>query len=288
MKHAIGVDLGGTKIEAALVDEAGNKLDSFRIPTESEKGPEEIANNIQTAVDKVKTKEILGIGIDTPGFIHENKIYSNPNVPGLDKALEIFTDKNPGTIVENDANCFALAEHNWGAGKDVKNMIGIIWGTGIGSGIIIEGKLLRGVIGGAGEVGHIIMDHNITEFKVGGPGTWENLCSGKHIVRRYHEAGGKELDRPNEIFASDDLVAQKTKEETLKWMGMGLGSLVTIFNPKVIVMGGGISNIDVYSELNEEMRKNTFSASADACKVVKNKLGDSAGVLGAAALVFRA
>lgn len=285
MDYAIGVDLGGTKIEAALVDEAGNVISKHRVPTGSENGWEQILKNLQEAIDKVKTVNVIGIGIGTPGFIHNNELHSS--VPGLDTAIKEFLKIHPTAVVANDANCFALAEHMFGAGKGIKNMVGVIWGTGIGGGIVINNRLVEGAIGGAGEFGHTTLDINIKSYKKGGPNTWEGLCSGPNIVRRYKEAGGTmENPGPGEIFASDEEPAKKVKEETLHFMGVALGNLVNTLNPEIIVLGGGVSNIDVYEELNAEMRKNSIPASRESCKVVRNERGDSSGVLGAAALVF--
>ncbi|MFC1648015.1 ROK family protein [Nanoarchaeota archaeon] len=288
MKYAVGVDLGGTKIEAALVDEEGNAGERFRIPTDVDQGWEKMLENLVAAVEAVKG-DATAIGIGTPGFFFDNKMSSIPNVPGMDKVLPAFLEKYPDAVIMNDANCFAIAEHRWGAGKGIKNMIGLIWGTGIGSGVIINNQLLLGAIGGCGEVGNMIMDKSIGEFKSGGLGTWEQLCSGPNIVRRYNEAGGRELENPSDILnaaRNGDDTAAHVIHQTAQWMGMGLGSLVNIFNPDLIVIGGGVSNLDLYDELNRQMKHFSLQASGEACKVVKNQLGDSAGLLGAACSAF--
>ncbi|MFB6198623.1 MAG: ROK family protein, partial [Halobacteriaceae archaeon] len=228
------------------------------------------------------------IGLGTPGFYFDGNVGANPNIPDLDKTLNRFTNTHD-VSVENDANCFALAEHKWGAGRDVDNMIGLIWGTGIGSGIIANGELLRGTIGGAGEVGHMITDFRIGNFCAGCPGTWEYLCSGPNIVRRYHEAGGDEaLDRPDKILEATDRddTARDIMEETLEYMGLGMGVLANALNPAKIVMGGGVSNMPVMEELNTQLQDHTIPEIGSSCTVVRNELGDSAGVLGAAALVL--
>ncbi len=285
MKHSIGVDLGGSKIEAALVDETGNRHKKIRMKTPSK--PSAIVNTVEKVIDKVKDKEILGIGLGTPGFIHDNQVESSPNVEGVNKALKKLKRKFPNLVIENDANCFALAEYKWGAGRDCENMIGVIWGTGIGGGIITESELLRGSIGGAGEIGQMIICKNEEGFEPGGKGTWEYYCSGPNIVRRYKENGGDlENPQPDDILESDEDIASEVIEKVLSDMGVGLGNLVNIFNPEKIVMGGGVSNLPVYHDLNEQMRKHSLELSGQSCKVVENELGDSSGVLGAAALVF--
>ena len=291
MKYAIGVDLGGTKIEAALVSSTGKKLYHTRYKTEVAKGWQQMLANLETAVKDVKkntNKKIEGIGMGTPGFVHNNSATENRNVPGIDKVINDFVKKHRKVKVENDANCFAIAEHKLGAGKKHKNIVGVIWGTGIGGGIIVNDKLYKGAIGGAGGFAGMIIDHNkITNFSTGVPGTWEGLASGPDIIRRYLKYGGKkENNHVPLIWKSNDRAAKKIKKETLKFMGAGLGNIVSLFNPEIIVMGGGVSNLPVYRELNSEMRKYTNPISGKACKIVKNKLGDSAGVLGAAALVF--
>lgn len=281
MKYAIGVDLGGTKIEAALVDEEYNVHASHRLATGKGR---DILKNLNACISEVDNGE-AGVGIGTPGFVRHNKLISNPNVEGLNDALKKFMQENPGAKLENDANCFAIAEHMLGAARGRKNVLGVIWGTGIGGGIIVDGKLHKG-LGGAGSIGHIILDNSIDDYGAGSPGTWEYLCSGPNIIRRYREAGGEKDLRPDQVFASEDETCRKVSHETLKYMGMALGSLINVLDPEIIVMGGGVSNSDVYDELNEMTDK--YSVSRRSCSVVKNERGDSAGVLGAASLVFQA
>lgn len=282
--QVLGIDLGGTKIEAAIVTHEGERLDHCRVPTKADEGADAVHDQLCNAVDRFSEYDAIGLG--TPGFYYDQQVGANPNVPELADVLDRFQATHDVTI-ENDANCFALAEHRWGAGSDVRDMIGLIWGTGIGAGIITHDQLIRGVRGGAGEVGHMITDFNIGNFCAGCPGTWEYLCSGPNIVRRYHERGGDvELDRPDEILAADDTEADEVMQDTFEYMGLGMGVLANTLNPELIVLGGGVSNMQVYDTLNEELQNHTIPAIGEACTVVENELGDSAGVLGAAALVL--
>jgi glucokinase len=282
--HVLGIDLGGTKIEAALVTAEGDKIETIRVPTKAEDGPDAVHEQLCRAVAQFDEDSYDGIGLGTPGFYFDGTVGANPNVPKLESVLSRF-EKTHDVVIENDANCFALAEHTWGAGSDVDDMVGLIWGTGIGAGLIANGELIRGAVGGAGEVGHMITDFRIGNFCAGCPGTWEYLCSGPNIVRRYREAGGDEaLDRPDKILRADDETAREIIDETMTFMGLGMGVLANVLNPACIVVGGGVSNLPIYDQLNQELDDHTITEIGTSCDVVKNELGDTAGVLGAAAL----
>jgi predicted NBD/HSP70 family sugar kinase len=163
----------------------------------------------------------------------------------------------------------------------------VIFGTGIGAGIILDGKIYSGTTGSAGEFGHNQIDPNGPRDRVGIRGTVESFAGGPNIIRNYFAAGGrkKDMDIYN-IFDSKDPVAKKVVDTAVSKLAVGLASLWNILNPELIVLGGGLSNKRVYKKLNTITKKYTMDGLRKNVKIVKNKLGDDAGIYGAAALVL--
>ncbi len=286
MNYAIGIDLGGTKIEASLVSAEGHIAGKVRVPTCQNNGAEGIIGQIVSLVHQLNGGNILGVGIGTPGFVKDNTLTCIANLPslaGVDLQKELAARLGTPVFLENDANCFALAEHMFGAGRGLRNIVGLIMGTGIGAGIIINNALYSGSTGGAGEVGHMIIDPSGPQCSCGQSGDFESWCSGPNIIRRYREAGGVETT-PELLFSSQDERAQAVVETTLRMLGIGLANIINFFNPDSIILGGGLSNLDMYERLTAEARK--YSAKGLHVNIVKNVLGDSSGVVGAASLVF--
>ena len=264
MRYAIGIDLGGTKIEGILMDEQGHVLKRYRIPTQAHKPLRTVINNIVKVVGELKEKPIDGVGIGSPGFALPNgRLTSISNIPCLmNKNLKKILEKKLKTKVflENDSKCFAIAEHKYGAGKGTQNMIGIILGTGVGGGLILDGKLYRGSIGSAGEIGYQTLNPDGPPYTIL-KGDFEAWCAGPNIVKRYLERGGNpEFTSPIQIFASRDSVAKQVMQETYKYLGIGIGNLVNILNPELVVLGGGVSNLPFYKEVNIAAKKYTYPA----------------------------
>jgi len=188
----------------------------------------------------------------------------------------------------NDADCIALGEAKLGAGKGYENVVGIIWGTGVGAGLVIHGNIYKGSTGSSGEFGHNIVDPSGPRDRLGWRGTVEAYAGGPNLVSNYKAAGGKMKDaNPAKIFLSKERTAKKVFKQALEKLAIGLAGLMHVLNPGVIVIGGGLSNLPVYRELNKLTKKYTMDGLRPHVRVVRNKLGDSAGVYGAAALVFR-
>jgi predicted NBD/HSP70 family sugar kinase len=287
----IGIDLGGTKIEGILVDSSGKIIDKKRLPTESKRSLKFTLDNLLSVIKYLSNGKIHGVGIGTPGFVVNGKLTLIKNVPNLmNYDLKHWLIKHTGcknVEIENDANCFALAEYRFGAGKGTENMVGVIIGTGLGGGIIIKNKLYSGTIGGAGEIGHTTLVPNGEPCTCGGNGHFEAYCSGTGITRRYISAKGKIIDpNPSLIFSSKEKIAKEISDETIEYLAMGLSNLIMTLNPEMIVLGGGVSNINFYSDLNKRIKKYLNPAHYGCVNIVKNVLGDSSGVLGAAALVM--
>jgi len=251
----IGLDIGGSKIEGAVIDKKGRIKHRLRIPTNANKDKKTILKNIAMVVEELqrlypKEKGVIGIGI--PGFIHNKKLLNCPNIKALENTNieeELKRILKQKVHIENDANCFALAETKYGAAKGKKNVIGLIIGTGIGAGIIINGKIYKGANGGAGEIGHTWL----------GKKRFEALASGR--------AANKKKDY--------------LKSKAFDYLAKGIANIIMTFNPETIVLGGGLSNTKFYKELNSKVKEYVMPSFVNKTKVVKNKLGDSAGVIGA-------
>ncbi len=221
-----------------------------------------------------------------------------PNIPAIRgiRLKEVLSRQlrrrkiNSPLYVENDSMCFALAEFMFGAAKGCRNVIGVIVGTGIGGGLILNGRLYRGRDGGAGHIGHTTIDPSGPKCGCGQFGHFESWCSGKYITQRYVAAGGKIANpNPQKIFHSKEAVAKRIMGETYDKFGLAFANLINTFNPDIIVMGGGVSNLpaEFYRKVNAAAKKYAYPAFSGGLRIVKNKLGDDAGVYGAAALALK-
>ena len=303
MVFAIALDIGGTKIETALFDHNYKihgkerlyfKKDSSESTVNLKK--KDVLNLVCNAIDIFYTdnkyqSKIYGIGISIPDVIDKKgSIVGTSKIDALSNfALGKYLRKkyNCKVRVNNDADCFALGEAKLGAGKGHFNVIGVIWGTGIGAGIVLNKKMYSGTTGSAGEFGHNIIDPRRPKERNGTRGTVEAFCGGPNIVKNYKSAGGKlKNPEPKEIFLSKEKSAKKMMDNAIKHLCIGLASLMNILNPGIIVIGGGLSNLPVYKQLNKETRKYTIDGIRKHVRIVKNKLGDSAGIYGAAVNIF--
>ena len=292
----IGVDLGGTKTEVVVVSNH-NILLRNRFSTPQEQGYSAILNaindGIQSAIKEcnLSLDDFDHIGIGTPGSLNpKTGILRNSNTLCMNgQPLKVDLEKVLGksVIIENDANCFALAEQLLGAGKGHRVVFGVIIGTGAGGGIVVEGKVITGAQSIAGEWGHNVVDQNGPDCYCGKRGCVERMISGSGIQKSYLLATGQKLSA-QEIFdkagIGQDDICINLKEQFLENFGRGLAQVINILDPDVIVLGGGLSNVDfVYTEGVKRVLKYVFSTTPEA-NIVKNELGDSAGVFGAALL----
>lgn len=283
----IGIDLGGTKIEGILYGKTIKRR--IRLPCLSNMPRKDTLGNLCRIIDELMTTDVKGIGIGTPGFSFKGKLTSIDNVPGLiGFDLRAYVQKRFKTLVriENDANCFALAETMHGAAKGRSDVIGVIIGTGFGAGIIIDKKIYKGASGAAGEFGHTMIDPKGPLCRCGIRGHLEAFVSGPNIIKRYIKAKGKLKDPdPSKIFSSKEAIARKVADQTLEYLAMGIANMINIINPQAIVIGGGVSNIDFYKELKKKASRYAHPVCFKDTVILKNKLGDSSGVIGAASLV---
>ncbi len=287
----IGVDLGGTKTEAVVVRLGGDApeiLARKRVPTGRDEGYEHILGVVSGLVRDVAREagsEIVPVGVGLPGSVTRAGLVKNANTTcliGRPFIRDLESELQTKVAFANDANCFALAEAIWGAARGARVAFGVIMGTGVGGGIVLDGRAWDGVQGIAGEWGHMVLE------PVRGPpcycgkrGCVETYLSGPAI-----EAAWKAQSGRSEALA--DLAAFPEGHaflvERTDWFGRALANVLNVLDPEVVVLGGGVSNLGVlYTEGVAAVKRWIFDDHVEA-RIVKHELGDSAGVLGAALL----
>lgn len=287
----MGVDLGGTKIEGIVLDAGGRELFRKRIATEQTHGYRHILGRIQLLHDELATSlqgKTHTFGIGTPGAISPRTgLLKNSNTVCLNgQPLKADLEKLLGRTIEiqNDANCFAMAEALYGAGRGKKLVFGVIMGTGCGGGIVNKGEVITGPQAIAGEWGHTSIDPNGPACYCGQRGCVETLISGGGLEARYREkfGGQKTFQQIVNDYGTGEARAVGFMQMFFRHFGRALANLIDVLDPDLVVLGGGVSNFDaLYTEGVAEVAKCVFSDSLET-PVVKNQLGDSAGVIGAA------
>jgi len=286
--YKLGVDLGGTKIEAVLLDENLNVMEKKRIPTPQNDYPQ-ILNSISSLIlDISENVPDFSLGICTPGAISKKTgLIKNSNTQCLiGRSLKEDLENKLGKKIsmENDANCFTMAESTLGVAVDYGLVFGVILGTGVGGGIIIDKKLHSGRINIAGEWGHHTLHRNGNSCYCGKTGCVETYISGPSLENQWTKLTGKSQPLPEILSNIDNEIGKKWKDEFLENFGYGLANVIDILDPDVVVLGGGLSNIDfLYTEGKESVYDKVFSDLVDT-PMLQNKLGDSAGVFGACML----
>ena len=284
----IGIDLGGTKTEGIILNDNLEPIERKRIPT-PQNDYNAILNSVVDLVNDLKTKtNDSTIGICTPGAISKKTgLIKNSNTQCLiGMPLKEDLEKALGQKVsmENDANCFAMAEAKMGAAKDYDVVFGVIMGTGVGGGIVINKKIHHGRTNIAGEWGHHTLHQNGNKCYCGKNGCVETYISGPALEKRWNELTGKKDSLPQIIQNLDDDKAIQWKNEFLHNFGTALANVIDILDPDTIVLGGGVSNVSfLYDEGKKAVYDSVFSDLVDT-PILKNQLGDSAGVFGASLL----
>ncbi len=287
--HKIGIDLGGTKTEGIMIDEEFQVIERKRVPTNQTNGYESILNTIKDLVnDLKKNNEKTSIGICTPGALSkESGFIKNSNTQcligkDLKNDLEKILDQE--ISIENDANCFALAEARLGAAKNHDTVFGVIMGTGVGGGLVIDGKIHSGRTNIAGEWGHHCIKPNGNECYCGRKGCVETYISGPALEKKWNELTNQNISISEIVKNSQEDVYKTWKNEFLENFGLSMANVIDILDPDAIVLGGGLSNISfLYDEGKNLVYENVFSDTVDT-PILKNQLGDSAGVFGACIL----
>ena len=307
MGLTIGVDVGGTKIAAGVVDESGRILARTRVPTPSD--PQWAVDAIAQSVHELKKQHpgVGAVGVGAPGYINRERsvVILAPNIAWENEPLRARIEELTGldTVVENDANCAAWAEFRFGAAAEQDDMVLITVGTGIGGGIVLEGRLHRGSFGVAGEIGHLNMVPDGLDCGCGGKGCWEQYASGRALRRYGREkaaadpvAGKLMLDLNDgvagtirgvhitEAAQQGDPLALECYDEVSDWLGRGLADLAALFDPAVFVLGGGVS--DAGQLLLDPVarafgRYLTGGVHRPRAEVVLASMGSAAGIVGA-------
>ncbi len=307
--YSIGIDIGGTKIAGALVDETGAIVRETRVPTPVE-DPSALVDAVVEVVNDLKTgHEVLGAGVAMAGFIdaaQSSVIYgTNFGWKNYPLKTEIEAKLDIPVIIENDANAAAWAEYRFGAGQGHQHMVMLTLGTGVGGAVIVDGRMLRGGFGVAGELGHMRVVPNGVECGCGQFGCIESYASGTALVRTARElvaSGDPAGARLAELAASageltgvqvyeaiveGDPGARKLLADVGSWTGQAIGSLSAILDPEIVVIGGGVSAAGelLLGSIREAYRKHMPAAGfRPELKIVTAEFVNDAGVVGAADL----
>ncbi len=310
----IGIDLGGTKIAAALVDSGGRILASARKPTRPEKGPEAIVADIATLSASVSAqaegRPIIGVGVGVAGQVDPatGAVFSAPNLRWKNFPFQehLETALHKPVSVLNDVQSATFAEWIHGAGRGVADLVCIFAGTGVGGGVVAQGQLVRGAAGSAGEVGHMTVSLAGPLCRCGNHGCVEAFAGGWAIAKRAQEAiradpdagavllrlAGGDIQRVTAAIVARalnraDPLAKSIVKETGEALGAGAASIVNGFNPALLILGGGVVEglPELVGIVEETIRRRALPAAAERLKIVRPQLGTHAGAIGAATWV---
>lgn len=314
----VAVDLGGTKTLVALVDGSNQIIVKDYSVTHANEGPKLVVQEMCQAVDRVLAQrgrllpEVQSLAIAAAGAIDTKNgmVTFSPNLPGWRDIplVAMLRERYPLDVyLIHDASAAAVAEHCLGAGKGTRHMIYLTVSTGIGGGIIINGKLYQGTAGAAGEIGHMVIDYRGPKCNCGNYGCLEVLASGPALARdaaKWIQAGRKSIlsemvhGKLDELTARDvgnaarqgDKVALAAIRQIAEYLGVALTNLVNIFNPEMIVVGGGVSNLGelLLRSVRQVVKERGFPFAVSNVRIIKALLGDNVGVLGAAVWARRA
>jgi glucokinase len=309
----LAIDLGGTKFLAAVISSRGEIVCRQYKPTLADEGTDAVVNRILYTIDNLRSRTNLGpsslscIAIAAAGAIDSVRgiVTDSPNLPGWhDIPLKDLMEKATGirTLVMNDASAAALGEYTFGAGRGVHNLIYLTVSTGIGGGIIVNGKLYNGASGSAGEIGHTTIDINGPYCSCGNIGCLEMLASGKAVAREAQRVISQGTKTSILEFAEGELqnvtaqtvaaaaqkgdaVAKAIVAKAANYLGVGIVNLVNIFNPDMIVVGGGMAKMGdmLLDGARKVVTERAFQLPGQLVRIVPSQLGDDAGILGAVA-----
>lgn len=313
-RFAIGVDLGGTSLRVAAVDDAGALLEKVSLATRTREPRESVIRDMCASIQALRVKlagagELAGIGVGVPGILYSETgtLRQSPNLPGWENfAVRQEIEQLLGTRVwlDNDANAAALGEFWLGAGRGFDSLCMLTLGTGIGGGLILHGKVWRGFLGMAGELGHIVVAENGARCACGGQGCLESESSASAIVRKAREAlgegrspalsdiaqQGRELTSELVFHAAQagDAACRDILESAGRYLGIVLAGLVNALNLPLYVIGGGVAAAwDLFSPaMFEELRRRSYVFCEGATRVQKSLLQGDAGLYGAARLAL--
>ncbi|MDD2200728.1 MAG: ROK family protein [Firmicutes bacterium] len=309
--YFIGVDLGGTKIDSVLVNQHNVPLDNVEMLTCPEEGQDAVMERIIASINKLaaglpgEIDDVKAIGVGSPGPLNKEKgtVVDAPNLKWKNVPVTSVVRAATGLPVylENDANVAALAENRMGAGRGTKNMVYVTVSTGIGSGLILDGKLYSGITGAAGELGHVTMVPDGPMCGCGNRGCLESLASGTAIARRAKEAASRaagdgilmaaegKIENIDAVLVSScaeagDPMAVAILRNAFEYLGIAVANLVNLLNVEMVVIGGGVSNIGdvLFDTVRRVVGLRAFHFMAKDVEIVPAALGVDAGMLGAA------
>ena len=319
-KWIVGVDLGGTNIVVGVMPIEGGDgevLALKSVPTEAQRGAKYVVDRIVGLIHEARNDvlsqqggteaDFAGIGIGSPGPLDRETgtVINTPNLGWRNFPLRDLIANGAGmpATLDNDANCATYGEWWLGAGRDVDNLIGLTLGTGIGGGIVLNGEVFHGVSDAAGEFGHMTIEVNGRKCKCGNYGCLEAYASGPAMALRAVEgieSGAESLlpalvnGRLEDITAATvyeaivlgDPYANEVMRETAKFLGAGIGSLINLLNPEMVVIAGGVTRAGdhLFVPLRAEVRRRAFRSAEERCQIVSGQLPGTAGVIGAAAV----
>ena len=307
----IGIDLGGTKIVGGLVDSSGNVTGRTRIPTVAGSGYAGVLADLVLLVNEIIAKSAVSgkvverIGIACAGQIekYSQKISFSPNLGWWDVPLKDDLERETGiaTMVENDVNAAAYGEWKFGLKGTPSDILGVYVGTGIGGGLILDGRIYRGFSNVGGEIGHMILNPEGYRCHCGNTGCFEAYCGGSYIVERVKSrlregyrgkiwsltGGAIELLNAGHIeqaASEGDELCNSVWGEVVEYMGAGLASLVNILNPELVILGGGVifGSSNLVEDATKAMARRVMPASAKGLRIEKARLGVDAAIVGAA------
>ncbi len=310
-----GVDLGGTKILTVLADHSGRVLARVKVPTGARHGQDYVINTIVDSVNEVMRQSgalpgvVRAVGVGAPGPLDQDRgiVFLAPNLGWRDVPLGALLGDRLGLPVwlENDANLAALGEHFCGAGRGEKHMVYITVSTGVGGGIVLDGRIYRGAGGGAGEIGHVTVAPGGPVCNCGNDGCLEAVASGTAIARRARAmvddgrgagllaiAGGDpervSARTVSEAAAVGDAEAVALLRDAGRYLGLAVAGVINLLNPSAVVLGGGVmqSGAVHWDAMLEEVRRRALDSSLAAVRVTRGSLGGDAGALGAVALAL--
>jgi glucokinase len=302
-----GIDLGGTNLRTAAVDQEGKIV--YRTKRETPKSDNAvdivsaIIESAKECQENVGSAKAIGVAVPSGIDYKNGVILKAPNVPCLDgfrMSAAISNDLNLPVVLENDANAAAIGEETFGAAKGFRSTITVTLGTGVGGGIIIDGKILRGIDGMAGEIGHVCVEPSGASCNCGGRGCVEQYASATAIVRQTREL---ESQYPKSILQNKPRLTSANVYEAGKqgdelalevfrrvgfYLGISLASLINSLNPEAIVIGGGVAEgWDLFiHHAQEQINGRSYRVSAERAKLLRAVCGDDAGILGVAKLAF--
>ncbi len=298
MPFAIALDLGGTQSRAALVDADGNVTNRVTLPTPAQAGGDAVVATLVEAANTAAegAADIIGVGLSSPGPLdtHKGITIDLPTITGMTSfpiRAKLEEKLQRKVVLENDGIAAAIGEWKHGAGKGLKSIVYVTVSTGIGGGVIVDGNVLRGRMGMAGHVGHMAIYPDGLRCSCGNSGCWEAYAAGPAFATRASTALGKTV-QPTEVFAralDGNAIAQAQVDEEARLLGIGITSLLHLFSPEVVIIGGGLSNAfaQLQPGIHSYIQANAI-ASFKGVPVVTAALGGNSGLIGAASMVFAA